>query len=93
MIPFALSMRHRYKELSMPIVIMAGAKDRVVKDSQAVRLHEEIPNSILRLIPGVGHMVHYAVPDEVARAVEEAGKPATISRRAERVSGLKVSAA
>ena len=93
MIPVALSMRHRYKELSMPIVIMAGAKDRVVKDSQAVRLHEEIPNSILRLIPGVGHMVHYAVPDEVARAVEEAGKPATISRRAERVSGLKVSAA
>ena len=93
MIPVALSMRHRYKELSMPIVIMAGAKDRVVKDSQAVRLHEEIPHSILRLIPGVGHMVHYAVPDEVARAVEEAGKPATISRRAERVSGLKVSAA
>ena len=93
MIPVALSMRHRYKELSMPIVIMAGAKDRVVKDSQAVRLHEEIPNSILRVIPGVGHMVHYAVPDEVARAVEEAGKPATISRRAERVSGLKVSAA
>ena len=93
MIPVALSMRHRYKELSMPIVIMAGAKDRVVKDSQAVRLHEEIPHSDLRLIPGVGHMVHYAVPDEVARAVEEAGKPATISRRAERVSGLKVSAA
>ena len=49
MIPVALSMRHRYKELSMPIVIMAGAKDRVVKDSQAVRLHEEIPNSLLRL--------------------------------------------
>ena len=93
MIPVALSMRHRYKELSMPIVIMAGAKDRVVKDSQAVRLHEEIPHSILRLIPGVGHMVHYAVPDEVARAVEEAGKPATIFRRAERVSVFKMSAA
>ena len=86
MIPVALSMRHRYKVLSMPIVIMAGAKDRVVKDSQAVRLHEEIPNSILRLIPGVGHMVHYAVPDEVARAVEEAGKPATMVRRTGRAS-------
>ena len=93
MISGALSMRHRYQELSMPVVIMAGTKDRVVKDSQAVRLHEEIPHSILRLIPGVGHMVHYAVPDDVARAVEEAGKPATISRRAERVSAVKVSAA
>jgi pimeloyl-ACP methyl ester carboxylesterase len=93
MIPVALSMRYRYQELSLPIVIMAGTKDRVVKDSQAVQLHEEIPHSVLRLIPGVGHMVHYAVPDEVARAVEEAGKPATIFHRAERVSGLKVSAA
>ena len=44
MIPVALAMRHRYQELSMPIVIMAGTKDRVVKDSQAVRLHEEIPH-------------------------------------------------
>ena len=93
MIPVALSMRHRYKELSMPIVIMAGAKDRVVKDSQAVRLHEEIPHSILRLIPGVGHMVHYAVPDEVARAVEEAGKTSTIFHRAERASVFSMSAA
>jgi pimeloyl-ACP methyl ester carboxylesterase len=81
MIPVALAMRHRYKELSMPIVIMAGTKDRVVKDSQAVRLHEEIRHSVLRLIPGVGHMVHYAVPDEVARAIEEVGKPATMARR------------
>jgi pimeloyl-ACP methyl ester carboxylesterase len=81
MIPVALAMRHRYQELSMPIVIMAGTKDRVVKDSQAVRLHEELPHSILRLVPGVGHMVHYAVPDEVARTIEEAGKPATMFRR------------
>ena len=86
MIPVALAMRHRYQELSMPIVIMAGTKDRVVKDSQAVRLHEEIPHSILRLIPGVGHMVHYAVPDEVARTIEEAGKPATMFRRTGRAS-------
>jgi hypothetical protein len=71
MIPVALAMLHRYQELSMPIVIMAGTKDRVVKDSQTVRLHEQIPHSVLRLIPGVGHMVHYAVPNEVARAIEE----------------------
>ena len=86
MIPVALAMRNRYQELSMPIVIMAGTKDRVVKDSQAVRLHEEIPHSVLRLIPGVGHMVHYAVPDEVARAIEEAGKSAMMFRPTGRAS-------
>src|SRR4029077_922925 len=84
MIPVALAMRNRYQELSMPIVIMAGTKDRVVKDSQAVRLHEEIPHSVLRLIPGAGHMFHYAVPDEVARAIEEVGKPAMMARRTAR---------
>jgi pimeloyl-ACP methyl ester carboxylesterase len=93
MIPVALFMRHRYQELSMPIVIMAGTEDRVVKDSQAVQLHEEIPHSVLRLISGVGHMMHYAVPDEVARAVEEAGKSATIFRHTGRASPFTVSAA
>ena len=34
MVPVALSMRHRYQELSMPIVIMAGTKDRVVKTAK-----------------------------------------------------------
>jgi pimeloyl-ACP methyl ester carboxylesterase len=65
---------------------MAGTKDRVVKDSQAIRLHEEIPHSVLRLVPGAGHMVHYAVPDEVARAIEEVGKSATMFRRTGRAS-------
>jgi pimeloyl-ACP methyl ester carboxylesterase len=78
MIPAAMAMRHRYQELTMPVVIMAGTKDRVVDvDSQAVRLHTDIPHSILRLVPGVGHMVHYAVPEEVAEAIEVAGRPAT----------------
>ena len=83
MIPVALAMQHRYQELSLPIVIMAGTEDRVVKDSQAVRLHEEIPHSVLRLITGAGHMLHYAVPEKIARAVEEAGKPETMLRRPE----------
>ena len=77
MIPGALAMRHRYQELTMPVVIMAGTKDRVVNAKQPRRLHAQIAQSILRLVPGVGHMLHYAVPDEVAEAIEEAGGLAT----------------
>ena len=73
MIPGALAMRHRYQELTMPVVIMAGTKDRVVNAKQPRRLHAQIAQSILRLVPGVGHMLHYAVTDEVAEAIEEAG--------------------
>jgi pimeloyl-ACP methyl ester carboxylesterase len=78
MIPGAVAMRHRYQELTMPVVIMAGAKDRVVNGKQPRRLHAQIPHSILRLVPGIGHMVHYAILEEVAEAIEEVGGSATM---------------
>jgi pimeloyl-ACP methyl ester carboxylesterase len=78
MIPGAVAMRHRYQELTMPVVIMAGAKDRVVNSKQPRRLHAQIPHSILRLVPGIGHMVHYAILEEVAEAIEEVGGSATM---------------
>ena len=65
------AMRDRYRELDMPVVIMAGAEDRVVDVGRhAIRLREEIPRSDLRLVPGAGHMVHHAVPGQVADAIE-----------------------
>ena len=86
MIPGAVAMRHCYQELTMPVVIMAGTKDRVVKCEQARRLHAQIPHSSLRLVPDVGHMLHYAVPEEVAEAVEEAGGLATKLRNTRQAS-------
>jgi pimeloyl-ACP methyl ester carboxylesterase len=71
MVPAAAAMRRRYRELDMPVMIMAGSKDRVVDVGRhAVRLHDEMPHSTLRLIDGVGHMVHHAVPEEIADAVD-----------------------
>jgi pimeloyl-ACP methyl ester carboxylesterase len=55
----------------MPLVIMAGREDKVVKaGGQSRRLHEEVPHSSIRLVPNVGHMLHYAVPEEVVAAIE-----------------------
>src|SRR6476660_5656477 len=76
MIPGAFAMRHRYQELTIPVVIMAGTKDRVVSANQPAQLHAQIPHSVLRLVPDVGHMLHYAVPEEVVEAVEGAGSSA-----------------
>ena len=72
----AAAMQHRYRELRMPVVIMAGIEDRVVKpQQQAAVLHREIPQSTFRLLPGVGHMLHYAAPEEVADAVGAIADP------------------
>jgi pimeloyl-ACP methyl ester carboxylesterase len=70
MVPAAAALRNRYSDLSPPVTIMAGTKDKIVDaNSQSGWLHKIIPGSELRLISGKGHMFHYAVPEQVADAV------------------------
>ena len=71
MVSAVAEMQHHYRELSMPVVIMAGTKDRIVDHRKhSIRLHEEIAQSALRLVPGVGHMLHYSAPEQVVDAIE-----------------------
>jgi hypothetical protein len=35
-----------------------------------------IPHSVLRIVPGVGHMIHWIALDEVVSLVEEIGDSA-----------------
>ena len=82
MVSAVAAMQRRYRELSMPVVIMAGTDDRIVNHRKhAVRVHQEIPQSTLRLVPGVGHMLHYAVPEQIVDEIE-----ATILRSTPAVS-------
>ena len=67
----AAAVHDRYRELRMPVTIMAGTEDRIVDHRRhAVRLSGELPShSALRLVPNAGHMIHYAVPDQVVEAI------------------------
>jgi pimeloyl-ACP methyl ester carboxylesterase len=70
MVPAIAAMQGRYGDLRLPVTIMAGTDDRVVDvDGHARWFHEVVPHSDLRLIPGAGHMFHYAAPEQVAGAV------------------------
>ena len=60
-----------YGGLAMPVAIMAGRGDKIVANSQAERLHAAIPGSTLRIVEGVGHMVHHLASHEVAEAIAE----------------------
>jgi pimeloyl-ACP methyl ester carboxylesterase len=71
MVPAAAALQKRYRELRLPVRILTGAEDRVVTpERQSIRLSETIPGSALIRLPGLGHMVHYAAQDEIARAVK-----------------------
>lgn len=71
MVPAAQALSKRYRELlNMPLLIMAGIRDRITDpEFHSRRLHEELPHSDLRMKESVGHMIHYACPDEIAAAI------------------------
>lgn len=71
LIPAAAALRRRYAQLTLPVIIVAGAADRYVSTRwHSGRLHRKLPGSALRLVPGVGHMVHYSAPSEVIDAID-----------------------
>jgi pimeloyl-ACP methyl ester carboxylesterase len=70
MIPAAVSLRDHYRELAMPVVIFAGGADKIVDpDTHARELHAQLADGELHVLPGVGHMVHYAALEEIVAAV------------------------
>lgn len=66
------ALERRYAGLTLPVSILAGDADAIVKSSDhSVRLHTTIPGSTLRLLPGIGHMTHYAARLKVERAIDD----------------------
>jgi len=71
MVVGAALLADRYKELDLPVTILAGEADEIVHFGRhSARLHEEIQGSELRSILKGGHMLHYTDPNEIVRAVE-----------------------
>lgn len=73
MIPAAWRLQRQRSRLSMPLVIVAGAKDLMVNTGWHARhLHEALPGSRLHVVPHAGHMVHHVATHEVMKAIDEA---------------------
>jgi len=70
MIPGALGLRRHYKDMTLPVVIIAGDGDKVVFKRRSKQLRDSIPGSRLEIVKGAGHMVHHVATRQVARAVE-----------------------
>lgn len=71
MLPAAARLCQRYRELAMPVSIVSGVSDRLVKVvAQSGRLHREIPHSELIYTSHAGHMVHHLDTEEVMAAID-----------------------
>ncbi|MDR7040491.1 pimeloyl-ACP methyl ester carboxylesterase [Methylobacterium sp. BE186] len=77
MTPVTIELQEHYRELKLPVVIVTGADDQIADvGRQSERLHGEIANSELIVVPGMGHMIHHLAPEQVVAAVELASKHA-----------------
>ncbi|NVM18643.1 MAG: alpha/beta fold hydrolase [Candidatus Lokiarchaeota archaeon] len=62
-------MRESIKNISQPTLILAGSKDKMAMPGMIQSMHEEIPNSQLEIIPGVGHAFNIESPEETNRII------------------------
>lgn len=74
MIPGALALRKHYKDLTLPMVIIAGDGDKVVYKRRSEQLAASIRGSVLQIVKGAGHMVHHLAVRQVAEAVESVAR-------------------
>ena len=71
MIPSVASMMERARGLTMPVVAIAGAGDRMVTTARhSAELDVDAPGSGFISLPDAGHMVHHTKPEHVAAAIE-----------------------
>ncbi|WP_244173528.1 alpha/beta fold hydrolase [Caballeronia temeraria] len=71
MIPAAASMSERYGEIDVPVRIFAGSDDKIADpESQSGRLSKAIRQSVLSVVQGSGHMVHYDDSGRIGDAIE-----------------------
>lgn len=69
MIPAARRLQARYRDLNCPIAIFSATGDTMVEPEQGPRLHRATAGATLRIVK-TGHMLHYAIPEEIAGAID-----------------------
>lgn len=72
LVPAAVMQRALHGELAVPVVLVAGAQDRLITSGwHSKRVQRRLPHARLHIVQGAGHMVHHTDPDAVFDAVRE----------------------
>ncbi len=69
---FLIDQAPRYKTIQAPTVVLTGDADEALSpEIHARAIATAIPRAKLVVLPGVGHMVHFAAPERVIEAIAE----------------------
>ncbi len=58
-------------ELKLPVLLIAGELDEIAQLKDQYRLLAKLPDATLKIIPGVGHLVHYETPQAAAAFIND----------------------
>lgn len=53
-------------QLTLPVLLIAGEKDEIAALPDQHKLLALLPDGLLEVIPGVGHLIHYETPEPAA---------------------------
>ena len=69
---FVTAQASRYGEIKAPVAIISGdVTDQIVwTDLHSRGSARQMPNATLDVLPGIGHMVHYAAPELIIAAID-----------------------
>jgi pimeloyl-ACP methyl ester carboxylesterase len=70
--PYVRELMPRYDELRVPVILVHGTEDGSVDLADSRRLHAEVPNSQLVVVPGAGHELMFTRPQVVMEAIGRA---------------------
>ncbi|MEK7621088.1 MAG: alpha/beta hydrolase [Patescibacteria group bacterium] len=65
------SVMHVANKLTMPVLLIVGAKDRFVPLRGQMQLYKNLPNAKMQILPKVGHLIHYETPEKAAEKIAE----------------------
>ncbi len=67
----AALLQPHYSRLQVPLAILTGDADAIVDArDHSCRLHQQVADSTLTILPGQGHMIHYSARGQIGRAVD-----------------------
>jgi pimeloyl-ACP methyl ester carboxylesterase len=70
LLPAAAQMTAQYPCIGEAVRLFHGDQDQFIEQEQSRRLQQTLPHSKLDVVREAGHMVHYADPARIARAVD-----------------------